>query len=420
MNSDERDFNSFIRQEQLCEHCRGLVLGVLEESRAQGPDVSMTLPSRPSSPRTAEECFLCSGLFDEVEDFVRLILKAVEEHEYETFLVGLVLDDEVFGREEEFFKEIGEKTGSGLSGLLEKELKIAIGKRIEDITGKEVDFHRPDIMMILDTRYDDVRLQLSSIYIYGRYKKLVRGIPQTIWHCKKCYGRGCHYCNFTGKFYETSVQELVGERFLELTGGTKASFHGMGREDIDARMLGNGRPFVLEIKEPKKRLLDYHQLENESNVNLSGKIELTGLRPSSHDEVVKIKASDHAKRYLIHVSTEAPVDTQRLEMAIHTLHGAVIQQETPKRVKHRRADKVRERRVLEIEGRIVGERGFELEVKGESGLYIKELVHGDEGRTLPNLSELLGNKCTVDDLDVVWVYDGEDNGDTCGPQTKES
>ena len=312
MNSDERDPNSFIRQEQLCEHCRGLVLGVLEESRALRPDVGMTLTPCPSSRGTAEECFLCSGLFDEVEDFVRLILKAVEEHEYETFLVGLVLDEELLGREEESFKEIGEKTGSKLSGLLEKELKTAIGKRIEDITGKEVDFHRPDIMMILDTRYDDVRLQLSSIYIYGRYKKLVRGIPQTIWHCKKCYGRGCHYCNFTGKFYETSVQELVGERFLELTGGTKASFHGMGREDIDARMLGNGRPFVLEIKEPKKRLLNYRQLEDDINTRLSGKIELAGLRPSSHDEVVKIKASDHAKRYLIHVTTEAPVDAKKL------------------------------------------------------------------------------------------------------------
>ena len=344
-----------------------------------------------------------------------MILKSVEEYEFKTFLVGLVLDEEILGREEEFFREIGERTGSELSGCIEKELKTAIGKRMEDVTGKEVDFNRPDIMMILDTRYDDVRLQISSIYIYGRYKKLVRGIPQTIWHCKKCYGRGCNYCNFTGKFYETSVQELVGERFLEFTRGVKASFHGMGREDIDARMLGNGRPFVLEIKEPKKRLLDYNQLEDDINTHLSGRIELTGLRPSSHDEVVRIKASEHAKRYLIRVSTEAPVDTEKLEQTIRSLSGATIQQETPKRVKHRRADKIRERRVLDIVGKIIGERSLELEVKGESGLYIKELVHGDEGRTQPNLSELLENSCEVDELDVVWVYDGEDDGvDTAG------
>ena len=29
-------------------------------------------------------------------------------------------------------------------------------------------------------------------------------------------------------------------------------FHTGGREDIDVRMLGNGRPFVLEILDPKK------------------------------------------------------------------------------------------------------------------------------------------------------------------------
>jgi tRNA pseudouridine synthase 10 len=29
-------------------------------------------------------------------------------------------------------------------------------------------------------------------------------------------------------------------------------FHSGGREDIDVRMLGNGRPFILECVHPKK------------------------------------------------------------------------------------------------------------------------------------------------------------------------
>jgi len=32
--------------------------------------------------------------------------------------------------------------------------------------------------------------------------------------------------------------------------------HGMGREDVDARMLGRGRPFIIEIKEPRRRHFD--------------------------------------------------------------------------------------------------------------------------------------------------------------------
>ena len=47
--------------------------------------------------------------------------------------------------------------------------------------------------------------------------------------------------------------------------GTGAKFHGAGREDIDVRMLGSGRTFVLEILEPKIRDLDLETLQEEVN-----------------------------------------------------------------------------------------------------------------------------------------------------------
>jgi tRNA pseudouridine synthase 10 len=42
-------------------------------------------------------------------------------------------------------------------------------------------------------------------------------------------------------------------------------------------------------------------------------------------------------------------------------------------------------------------------VTGEAGLYIKELVSGDNGRTHPSLSEALGVPTRVTSLDVVLV-----------------
>ena len=39
----------------------------------------------------------------------------------------------------------------------------------------------------------------------------------------------------------------------------------------------------------------------------------------------------------------------------------------------------------------------------EGGLYVKELVSGDEGRTKPSLSELLGAPALVEELDVINV-----------------
>jgi len=44
-----------------------------------------------------------------------------------------------------------------------------------------------------------------------------------------------------------------------------------------------------------------------------------------------------------------------------------------------------------------------VEVHGEGGLYIKELLHGDGGRTEPSLADLLGVGVEVTALDVTGV-----------------
>jgi tRNA pseudouridine synthase 10 len=73
-------------------------------------------------------------------------------------------------------------------------------------------------------------------------------------------------------------------------------------------------------------------------------------------------------------------------------------------VSHRRADLERIRRVHEIDGRMTGEREAVIELTGEGGLYVKELVSGDEGRTQPNLSELLRTGARVTELDVTEIH----------------
>jgi tRNA pseudouridine synthase 10 len=44
-------------------------------------------------------------------------------------------------------------------------------------------------------------------------------------------------------------------------------------------------------------------------------------------------------------------------------------------------------------------------VRCEAGTYVKELVHSDEGRTVPSVSSVLGDKeCTVIWLDVEDIH----------------
>jgi tRNA pseudouridine synthase 10 len=126
--------------------------------------------------------------------------------------------------------------------------------------------------------------------------------------------------------------------------------------------------------------------------------------------VETLKSSKAHKKYRILVEVDGQVPAEKLVNALNTLKGVTIHQRTPERVAHRRADKVRERKVLDIE--CVGEQDgqFILEVLGEAGLYIKELISGDKGRTTPSLAEILQLSAHVVSLDVVQV-EGPKEGD---------
>jgi tRNA pseudouridine synthase 10 len=59
--------------------------------------------------------------------------------------------------------------------------------------------------------------------------------------------------------------------------------------------------------------------------------------------------------------------------------------------------------VLDIDGSLTDTRTATIEIHGEGGLYVKELVSGDEGRTEPSLAGELGVDATVTALDVIDV-----------------
>jgi tRNA U54 and U55 pseudouridine synthase Pus10 len=91
------------------------------------------------------------------------------------------------------------------------------------------------------------------------------------------------------------------------------------------------------------------------------------------------------------------------------LQGCTLAQRTPERVAHRRADKIRRRKVIETSDPSieVGDDGTlfgQFDLRCESGTYVKETVHGDGGRTQPSIASLIKAKCTVEWLDVADIH----------------
>ncbi|MDI6916980.1 MAG: tRNA pseudouridine(54/55) synthase Pus10 [Thermoplasmatales archaeon] len=401
----------------LCDHCLGRLFGkfghgfgnaergravryCLKKAVRELKEEDVARFSALKSP-TRVDCWLCGNIFDETEKFALLAIEKMRKYEFSSFLVGSKIDSEIIEREE----ELRDRLNLEYHEQMKSEINREIGKIVEEKTGKKVNFSSPDITAIVDTRYDNVTLQLSSLFIYGRYKKFLRGIPQTKWPCKKCWGKGCEKCSFTGKMYSTSVEEIIAKVVMEKTNGSGHFFHGMGREDVDARMLGNGRPFILEIRNPAKRYLDLKKMEKEINDFGKGRVEVSGIRLSDASEVVKIKDAKPEKTYRVVVLLEKSVSEEKLK-ELENAFPITVTQRTPLRVVHRRADKIRERKVLDFKVESADEIATFI-IKGESGLYVKELVSGDNGRTLPSIAEMLGIECRVKELDVIGVEYGE-------------
>jgi tRNA pseudouridine synthase 10 len=392
-----------VREGPICDHCIGRQFAKIASGLSnaeRGEQVKAALQDARVK-LTGGTCWVCNGLFQQLDTWVARAREALRTYEFTTFLVGTKVSG-LLAANEELLWELVEAT---YAEPLKAEVNREVGKQLERTLDKTANFDTPDLIVVLNLWTETVEIQSNAVFLYGRYRKFARGLPQTRWFCRVCRGRGCDRCDYTGKMYPESVEELICNSLLELFGATDMILHGCGREDIDARMLGSGRPFVLEIKEPHRRFIELTTVDAKVNAENRGKIEVTDLRYVQKRLVAALKAAKAEKTYQVTISFSEPgkVSERALQTAVTALEGAVIEQRTPTRVVHRRADLVRERRVSTA--RVVS---FEtaravLEVTGDAGLYIKELVSGDEGRTSPSLTALLGSPAEAVELDVVEV-----------------
>jgi len=387
---------SKLGERTLCDSCLGRLFGKIGHGYTND-DRGRAI--REAIPLLDGPCWVCGGLTSRYGDLADVVIRKLEPWEFDSFSIGSKVDPEIAAREEFLWKELA------LSGpeTLKAEVNREVGKRVSERLRKEPDLAHPDIVAVIDPAFDHVDLQVNPLYLRGRYRKLVRGVPQTRWPCRRCMGKGCTRCGGTGKMYPTSVEEVIAAEVMRESGGRSHALHGMGREDVDARMLGRGRPFILEVKEPRRRHLDLSAVV--ARINASGVVEVDGLAPATGADIVPLKEDRATKTYRVLLRINPPVEEEKLKRTLPVLVAEPIAQRTPERVVHRRADPTRHRRLLAAE--VVGVDGdrAELRVTAEAGTYVKEWVHGDKGRTRPSLAERLDAVCEVLELDVLDVHD---------------
>ena len=336
-----------------------------------------------SLPKGKFSCEVCNDFFPKgIEKYVKKAASKVKKLEFETFAVGTRPTLGMLTKEEDLWRAGGIETVEPIKGEINRE----VGKRLEKLLKKKAELKNPDVVILLDIAKDEILLSINSLYIFGYYQKIKRGIPQTKWPSGK---------------YKKSVEQEVAKPLMKLTKGSGHKFHGKGREDIDVLCLG-WRPFVIEMTEPIKRNFNLRKLQ--SAINKSTYVNVKGLKLSSMNDVRNLKASTGDKEYKAIVKLDRPIEKRELQR----LKGLIgkIKQRTPERVAHRRADLVRERLVKSLKTKFIDKKTFEMRVRTNAGTYIKELISGDNGRSSPSVSEILNKNAVCKQLDVMWIEKG--------------
>merc|ERR1712243_186499 len=81
----------------------------------------------------------------------------------------------------------------------------------------------------------DVSAFHLPVFVGGRYNKYSRSLPQSPWLVEG------------ERKVKNSVQEYIADPVMEHFKADKYNFSSSGREDVDVKMLGDGRPFIVEL-----------------------------------------------------------------------------------------------------------------------------------------------------------------------------
>jgi tRNA pseudouridine synthase 10 len=332
------------------------------------------------APDVPDSCWLCNGIFNEFDKYFNMVNDAIGKKEYSTILIGSKFDPSIILEEEKIQNKYGNNGES-----IKKEFNREFGKYFSSKTGKEFS-KDADIVIEVNTIYDNVSLIIKPLYIYGTYRKERRDIPQTRW------------INGSGD----TLESLIGEILLKLTGGKNYKLHGSGREDVDVMMLGNGREFIMEVDEPDVRNFSLEKFME--NVNNSGEnINISNLEFSDKTRIRQIKEATYDKTYRATIECSESIDENKLNIAIDKFENFTISQRTPIRVIGNRSDLVRKKEIKYINIEDIHDKEAIIKIRSQSGTYIKELINGDEGRTIPSLSSVYGCELKVKCLDVLKI-----------------
>ena len=372
-SSSDTVFN-ILKNYDLCEYCAGRII-----SKSVGKSPSKFLGKKyieKFSKSSNEKCYICKNIFDHLDTMLHNILEKSSNYNFQTYNLGIILKPSFLERDDYL------KSKYKLKGIENVKFSIAteLAKKISKRTNSEKITCAPDLFIQVNFKDESCTLRTKPMFVYGRYNKKIRKLPQKQELCSKCNGIGCHNCNFKGIENIVSIEGKISNFFINKFNANQVKINWIGGEDQSSLVLGKGRPFFAKILNPKRRNRILRKTSDLEGVYLS-ELQKLSIQPKGSIPF-KSKVS-------ITIDTKKPISSTQLKK-LKILENAEIQDFS----RDKRSIK---KRIYKVGYKKLGKTSFILDLVADGGISIKSLIQQSD--VVPNVSELLENQCECKKFD---------------------
>ena len=339
----------------------------------------------------SDKCNVCGGMMNRAGRLAKMVLRQLKQYEFASFLIGARVPAEILEQEDTIRSALKLRGGETLKAQITR----TVGEIVADVTGKKVQYHRADVLAILEPKTSTIEVLSRPLFLFGRYLKSRRGILQRNRRCQTCSGQGCPTCLHSGWEKVKSVENILASALTNEFHCMEIRFSWMGSEDDNSLVQGEGRPFYAELLNPQIRSSKAAQRLTEKRLTgvSVNQLEIVDNRPEVLPPfLVKVR---------INITENGKIESERLRILKATLTNAEVHIDQP------RKRKTAIKKVYWLRFRRRAPNRLELYMLCDSGISIRKLVGGDYGSIHPNFATILGTSITLDEnrpfdiLDVI-------------------
>ena len=149
------DVDAILAYGDCCDACLGRFFGkrshgLSNEERGRSLRIARAIERHEPYVTPSEDCCVCGGLFDSLDEWADRVVAALDGLEYATILVGTRVPPLLSENEEMIWSDLSLSHAEPMKSETNRE----IGKRVSARTGRMVDFKHPDVVVVLDIEWD--------------------------------------------------------------------------------------------------------------------------------------------------------------------------------------------------------------------------------------------------------------------------